>query len=370
MDFPQEVFSSQKTIFKKGAISWLAGEVLEFGEKGLIVHGRSFDLSGRKEETAKQFSGNIKTRADFSCRGTSKEPVLREIKEIIKKAKSIDAKWIAGIGGGSVIDLAKAAAGLFNAKEQPGYYQEGGKLKERGIPFIAVPTTAGTGAEVTRNAVIVNEEKRCKLSIREDSFLARKIILDPCLLQGLPKKVISYSGMDAFVQAYEAFTSRNATWYSDSFALKAIELINNNIFAAYDKQDIESLSALLLGSHFAGIALSCARLGVIHGIAHPLGVIYDFPHGLICAVCFIPSIRINKAVMGDKYGLIGDVIGIDLEKRIQELLTELNIISPFKGLQIIEKDKILKETLESGSTAANPKKIEVNDIEFIIREIF
>lgn len=367
MDFPQEVLFPQKTIFRKGAASEISRECLEFGSRGLIIHGRSLEKNKKKEEILNQFPAAAKVKT--FCR-VSGEPTLDEIIRVIETAKIVKAEWIIGIGGGSVLDLAKAAAGLFNAKERPAFYQEGGELKEKGIPFIAVPTTAGSGSEATINSVIINKQKGVKLSLRNKSFLARKVILDGQLLKSLPFLAMSYAAMDAFVQGYESFISKNATWFSETFALKAIKLINQNILPACESKTEESLSSLLLGSYFAGIAFSCSRLGVIHGIAHSLGSLYDLAHGLICSVCFVPSIKINKAAMGKKYEIMSNAVGMDFLERIEMLLAAFKIASPFKKKELREKAKIIQATLKSGSTAANPKQINAVDVEFMLKEIF
>ena len=357
----------EKTIFKKGAAAQIALECLEFGGRGLIVHGSSLEKSGRKDKIVSQFPSLSKT-ACF-CRPAG-EPDLQELAQVKDQAKALDARWIAGIGGGSVLDVAKAAAGLYHAKQPAVFYQEGGALKEPGIPFIAVPTTAGTGSEATANSVIINKENKTKLSIRDKRFLAKKVILDPELLLGSSFSVLSYAGMDALVQGYESFISKNATWFSETFALKAIELINENLISACESADEESLSCLLLGSYLAGIAFNASRLGVIHGIAHPLGVMYGLPHGLICSVCFIPSIKLNKNAISGKYDTLSRITGGDFLQRIDTLLGRLKIKSPFKGKVLIEKEKIIRETLFSGSTAANPRQVTAQDVECILEEIF
>ena len=367
MDFPNHVLLPQKTLFKKGALEQLSAEVLEYGNRGLIVHGHSLEKNGQKDRILSLFPASA-TLATY-CRSAG-EPTLDEITAIIEQGKSIDAQWIVGIGGGSVLDCAKAAAGLFHATQKPVYYQEGGILNERGIPFIAVPTTAGTGSEATLNAVIINKEKGVKLSIRDTRFLAKTVILDVDLLKGLSRSVLSWAALDALVQAYESFTSKHATWFSDTFALKAINLINKNILAAYKHDDESSLASLLLASYFSGIALAAARLGVIHGIAHPLGVIYNLPHGLICSVCFVPSIILNKQSISAKYDILSHTTGMDFLKRIHELLAALAISSPFKGNTLIEKEKIIQETIASGSTAANPKPINRHDVEWLLTQLF
>jgi len=365
--FPVEFNIPLRTIYRRGAVLDLAHEIASLGKRGLVVHGSSL-LSYASWQTLVASLQKIHT-VNFYCR-ESGEPTLDEISSVIDLAHEIDAQWIVGIGGGSVIDLAKAVAGLYYAQNKPQYYQEGGNVKEPGIPFIAVPTTAGTGSEATPNAVIVNKEKKAKLSIRDNNFIARKIILDPELLIGMPPQVIVNAGMDALVQAYESYVSKNAKWFSETLALKAIELINRHIVPAFESGTIDDFEPLLLGSYFAGVAFASSRLGVIHGIAHPLGALYNVPHGLICALCFIPSIRINRDVMGSKYEKISDTLNMDFENRITQLNDTFSIASPFAGKEIIDKEYIIEATLTSGSTAANPKKIEREDVEFILGDLF
>ena len=367
--FPQEAFLPARVLFKKGGLSDLAKETAEFGARGLVIHGASLEKNGLEDKISEDFR-KAELSVEFFCRPQG-EPTLAEISNVIAKGRSFKAEWIIGIGGGSVLDLAKAAAGLFQAKENPAYYQEGGTLTEKGIPFIAVPTTAGSGSEASLNSVIINPEKKVKLSIRHKDFLARKVILDPDLLKGLPFAIMCHSGMDAWVQAYESFISRNATWFSENFALKAIQLISRHLVPALTNGKEEDLEALMLGSFLSGLAFSHSRLGVIHGLAHPLGVLYNVPHGLICSVCFAPSIKLNLEAMGNqRYAIMSQAVGMDLLQKVHELQKTLKIVSPFKGKPLLEKEKIIAETLKSGSTAANPKPITREDVEYLLKEIF
>lgn len=366
--FPKETFFPPKVLYQKGCLAALAKETAPFGPRGIIVHGASLEKRGLRETTLKIFE-EARLIPGFFCRGQG-EPTLAEISQVIQKGRAMRADWIVGIGGGSVLDLAKAAAGLFHAQEPPVYYQEGGTLLEKGIPFLAVPTTAGSGSEATPNAVIINPEKKRKLSIRHPDFLPQKVLLDVELLQGLPFSVLCQSGMDAWVQAYESFISKYATWFSESYALKAIQLINRHLLPALSHGREEDLNGLLLGSFFSGVAFSHSRLGVIHGIAHPLGVLYGIPHGLICSVCFAPSIKLNLPVIRQKYEIMSQAVGTDFLTRITGILKELKIVSPFKGKPILEKEMILRETLGSGSTAANPKPVTPEDVQFLLDELF
>ncbi|MFH1799558.1 MAG: iron-containing alcohol dehydrogenase [Candidatus Omnitrophota bacterium] len=367
--FPQETLLPPRVLFKKGGLSELAGETVGFGIRGMIVHGRSLEKNCLKEKIADDFK-KAGLFTEFFCR-LQGEPTLDEINAVITKGRGLKIEWVVGIGGGSVLDLAKAAAGLFHAKENPAYYQEGGSLERPGIPFIAVPTTAGSGSEASPNSVIINPEKKVKLSIRHKDFLARKVLLDPDLLKGLPFAVMCHSGMDAWVQAYESFISKSATWFSENFALKAMQLISRHLVPALNAGRDEDLGGLMLGSFFSGLAFSHSRLGVIHGLAHPLGVLYDVPHGLICSICFAPSIKLNLEAMGNqKYSIMSQAVGMDLLQKVHELQKTLKIVSPFKGKPLLDKEKIISETLHSGSTAANPKPVTRDDVEYLLREIF
>lgn len=355
--------------FGAGKIKHLA-EISKTKSGCLIVHGKSF--------TNKKEYGILKeilaSDTLFYTHGRN-EPTLQDIRELNAFIKINKVKWVAGIGGGSILDLAKASAGLSNASNDPLYYQSGGKIEKEGIPFIAVPTTAGSGAEATINSVIINEKTNDKLSIRDESLLAKEIILDPMLLVDSPPNVIAYSGLDAITQAIEAYFSRFSTWITETFSLKGFELLINNIENAYistlnDKPDIKSLENILLGSFLTGVAFTNSRLGVVHGLAHPLGTYYTEPHGLVCAICLVPSIEVNRAFVKDKYEVLSKLTGEDLIKKINFLKNIMKITNVFKGKEIIRKKEIIDYTLKSGSTKASPKDINETDIVLMLNQIF
>lgn len=364
MELPQELLLPQKTISSPDCTKLLPSETKEYNSRGLIIYGSSFDKYSGKKDLIKQLP-DVKF-----IKRSGPEPTIDEISDYLSMAREIKSEFICGIGGGSILDLSKAVAGLYNAKKKPEYYQQGGKLEKAGIPFIAIPTTGGTGSETTINSVIINTKKNIKLSIRDKSFLASKVFLDPVLLKSLPRSILSYAGMDALVQAYESFVSIKATGFTEELALRAIKLVNDNILQAYNDPDQNNLNSLLIGSYYCGIALAHSRLGVIHGIAHPLGVLYNLPHGQVCAVCLPASIKLNKKYMEEKYKIISSTINADFLDRSVELIEKLKIPSPFKGQSVKEEAKIIEETVKSGSTAANPKKITPEDVKSLLKELF
>jgi alcohol dehydrogenase len=177
--------------------------------------------------------------------------------------------------------------------------------------------------------------------------------------------------MDALTQAVEAFVSKGATWISDVLALRAVELIAPNLERVFGGGTGDEAEHLLQGSYLAGMALSNARLGLAHGLAHPLGALYRQPHGLVCAVLLPHVLEFNRETIGRKYEQIGAALGGDALESVRRLLKTLNIRSPFQGQALREKRRIIKETLAgSGSTAANPRPVTEKDVETILAAVF
>lgn len=367
LNFPRELLLPARIVFRAGSFRELAALARPHGPRGLVVHGHSLEAGGFLEEAKRGFGAGTSVR--WHCRRAG-EPGLSELEDLLAMARESGAQWVAGAGGGSVLDLSKAVAGLFHAKEKPSFYQRGAPLEKPGIPFLAVPTTAGTGSEATPNAVIADPARQNKLSIRDAGFMAKAVILDPLLLKNLPAPVMAYSAMDALVQGYEAFISRNATRFTDALALEAVRLVSRHVLPAVRRRSEEDLAALLLGSFSAGVALAAARLGVIHGIAHPLGFLCGVPHGLVCSVCLPASIKLNRDAMGEKYDTLSRAAGKDFAARADELIRELGMVSPFRGRPVPERETVIRETLASGSTAANPRAITREDVEFLLAEVF
>lgn len=364
---PDNVVFPERIISGAGKVFDLIAECARFGRRGVIIHGQSLEKNGW---LGKIFDGAPKDCKVAAWQHSGGEPTLDHLAPALTFARQHQAEWIAGIGGGSVLDVAKACAGLFNGANELRAYHDGAPIETSGIPFIAAPATAGTGSEATINSVLTNPEKRQKKSIRNPALIARLVLLDPVLLESCPKATIAYAGLDAFTQAIEAYTSRMATWLSDAFGLKAIILLAGNLENVYRGGNSAARSNLLLGSFFAGLSFSMARLGVVHGLAHPLGIRYHVAHGLVCGVCLPHAIELNRAAMGDKYRIISAALGRDLLVFTNQLLEKLAIVSPFKGQEIIEQELMVRETLKSWSTAANAKPVNAADVEFLLKRLF
>ncbi len=356
-----------RTLTGHGAVNQLLAECREFGPRGMLVCGASLIRSGMRDRILADAGGSH----DISTwRHPGGEPTLDQLEQLLAAARGHGVDWIAAVGGGSVLDIAKAAAGLLEAPAPAVHYHDGEPIPASCIPFIAVPTTAGTGSEVTTVSVLTNTATGGKKSIRHPSFVARLVILDPALLMTCPAHVIAASGLDALTQAMESYVSRHATWMTDVFALEAVRLVAQSLPRVYSGDHGSACDELLIGSSLAGLALSNARLGLAHGLAHPLGARYHQPHGLVCAVCLPLVLAYNREAMGAKLDRLAEAMGGDVFRRVQELLRTLEVVSPFRGESIQDEDVIIRETLASGSTAANPRDVTEDDVRRIVRELF
>ncbi|MCL1921957.1 MAG: iron-containing alcohol dehydrogenase [Kiritimatiellaeota bacterium] len=351
---PATLLLPQQTISKPGAVLSLVKEASAFGANGILVHDAFLKRSGKLDAILSGYP--IRT-----WQHAGGEPTVGAVEDLRAEIRRERPDWVATVGGGSVIDLGKAAAGLADAPETAAFYQlNNAAIPPAVIPFIAAPTTAGTGAEATVTAVLTDPARTLKQSIRHPSFMPKCVILDPCLLEGCPKATIAAAGLDAFIQAFESYTSRHATPFTRALSELALVRISHALLPLY-QGDPRFAADMLEASNLAGIALSHARLGVIHGLAHPLGVRFHAAHGLTCACCLPTAMAFNReAIAADLAGLKARH-GIDVEAQIDQWLGAMALDNPFKGQRVDDREAFIRETLASGSTAANPRPVTAED---------
>jgi alcohol dehydrogenase class IV len=242
------------------------------------------------------------------------EPVVSDIDAAVAEARSARCEVVVGAGGGSAIDAAKAVAGLLANGGGVSDYMEvvgrGQKIAKPAAPWIAVPTTAGTGAEATRNAVIGWPEKRFKASLRSELLMARVAVIDPELAVDVPAEVTARSGMDALCQLIESYTSTGAGPVTDALALRGVELAGRSLVRAFrDGRDLEAREGMGLAAYLSGVTLTNAGLGAVHGFAAPLGANFPVPHGTVCAALLphviAANLRAGSGELVKRYAEVG-----------------------------------------------------------------
>ena len=298
---PFELAAPARIVFGAGAVAGLGALAREQGGHALLVTGRS----AARATTAVRLLDEAGVRATtFPVAG---EPSVETARAGVAAARAASCDLVVGFGGGSALDAGKAIAALLGNGGDPLDYLEvvgrGRPLVRPSVPFIAVPTTAGTGSEVTKNAVLASSEHGLKASLRSPLMLARAAIVDPDLLEGLPASVIASSGLDALSQLIEPFLSVRANPFSDGLAREGIRRSPGALGRAYAATRAggpvaaADREALALASLFGGLCLANAGLGAVHGFAAPLGGLFAAPHGAVCAALLVPVLRVNLAAL-------------------------------------------------------------------------
>ncbi|XCN72278.1 MAG: molybdopterin-guanine dinucleotide biosynthesis protein B [Candidatus Electrothrix aestuarii] len=238
------------------------------------------------------------------------EPGLKLADKGCAIAQEAGCDCVVGAGGGSAMDVAKAVSILLTNGGKAVDYLGLGLIKKPGVPKIMVPTSAGTGAEVTFTAVFINEETGSKGGMNGDPLYPDAAILDPELTLSLPAKVTAYTGIDALTHALEAYTSTQAHVVSEMYSLEAIELIARNLPAACaNGGNLEARAAMLMGSLLGGKALATAGVGLVHAMAYPMGGMFGVPHGLANAVLLPYVVQYNLPGNYEKFALLAEVLG-------------------------------------------------------------
>jgi alcohol dehydrogenase class IV len=341
------------------------------GRVALVYGGRSFSESGKRERLMEIFE---KDRIDVhEIGGASHDPDETLVAKTVSAVRDIKPHCIVGIGGGSVIDTAKAASIIATNGGVVREYWEGKQFTEPSIPYIAVPTTSGTGAEVTKNAVISSNDRTFKRSIRSELMVPDVALVDPSLTLSLPPRTTADTGLDALIQNLEAYTSKNSGPITDTFAHKGIELSGRYLVAAYrDPGDLEAREALSLASLYGGITLLNAGLGLAHGLSHPIGIRFGVPHGRACALVMPKVMELNYEARKDKYDEIGMLIGgvKNGAEAFSRLLDDLEVRAGLGSYGIKGEDipTIVSES-KGGSRNYNPVPHTDETVEKLLREL-
>lgn len=295
--------TAQKIIFSCGALEKLPAVCAPLAGHWLLTCAGFSVADGTVERIRRWFEAQGLALTVYDKVET--EPTVDMVREIVDLARGAGCDGTIGLGGGSGMDAAKAAAALIPNPGQPEDYMEGVgaglALAAAPLPFVALPTTSGTGAEATKNAVLSAPSLKMKRSIRDDRMLARAALVDPLLTLGAPKSVTAFAGMDALTQLIEAYLSRKAQPMTDALAVAAMGPAAKALPRAYeDGGDIEARTHMAYASLMSGICLANAGLGAVHGIAAALSAVANVPHGMACAVLLPPVMAWNAPHVGGK----------------------------------------------------------------------
>lgn len=312
-------------------------------------------------------------------------PTVKVVKAGIEAFKAAGADYLIAIGGGSSMDTAKAIGIIINNPEYADVTSLEGAIDTKNpcVPIIAVPTTAGTAAEVTINYVITDEEKKRKFVCVDPHDIPVVAIIDAKMMSSMPKGLTASTGMDALTHAIEGYTTLGACELTDMMHLKAIEIISRSLRKAVEN-DPQGREDMALGQYIAGMGFSNVGLGVVHGMAHPLGAFYDTPHGIANAVLLPYVMEYNAEYTGEKFKYIAEAMGIDTTgmsqaeyraaavNAVKQLSKDVGI--PEKLHEIGVKEEDLQALSESAfadvCTGGNPRPCTVESILGIYKTAF
>lgn len=287
-----EFATAARILFGAGRLKEAGPLARELGQRALVVTGRG---AKRAEPLFAVLNANGVERVHFPVSG---EPTVALVQDGAGRARAERCDLVIAFGGGSALDAGKAIAALVNNEGNLLDYLEvigkGQPLAKPGLPCIAIPTTAGTGAEVTRNAVLSSPEHRTKVSLRSAFLLPRVALVDPALTHGLPPAVTASSGMDALTQLIEPYLSGRANPLTDALCREGMVRVARSLRRAFAKgDDPVAREDLSVASLFGGLALANAGLGAVHGFSSPIGGMFNAPHGAICAALLPHAMEVN-----------------------------------------------------------------------------
>jgi alcohol dehydrogenase class IV len=294
-----EFATAGRIIFGPGTSKELGTLLTQFGKRALVVRGSD------SARTRPLLASIEAAKVDHFCFEVHDEPTVEQVAEGVSQARREESNLVIGIGGGSVIDSAKAIAGLVT---NPGaildYLEVIGKGKQLsvpGLPCVAIPTTSGTGAEVTRNSVLASPEHKVKVSLRSPYLLPTLAIVDPKLTLDLPPSVTASTGLDALTQVIEPYVSIRANPVTDGFCVEGMRRVARSLRRAFEQgQDLQAREDMALASLFGGLSLANAGLGAVHGFAAPIGGMFHAPHGAVCAALLARVMEVNLRALRER----------------------------------------------------------------------
>lgn len=373
---PFTYFLPTKIIFGQAAVESLRAELR--AERVLLVSDAGLAQIGLVEQFRAGLSEGGRQIVAFAAISTN--PTTAEVAAGLARAQEMEAQTLVALGGGSAIDVAKAIAMLMANGGSYADYQWGGRpISQPGLPLLAVPTTAGTGSEVTKVAVIVDPERPFKKGVLSPLMFPRAAIIDPELTRSLPPLLTAATGMDALSHALEAYSGRRANPHTDQLALAALETIRWALpRAAADGADMGAREAMMLAALWAGTAMDHAGLGLIHSLSGPLTGALHLHHGLANAILLPHVLRFNlPAISPDRRRRLSSLFGLSADDALAETLAMFvqGLGLPTRLADVVDLTDladltgIIEDTLRMAMTPNNPRPVAAADIETILAQM-
>jgi alcohol dehydrogenase len=376
--------TTPRILMGPGSLNGIADEVKRLhGERVMIVTDSNLvktGIVGRVEELLNAAGISVKRFDDVEP-----DPPYQTASRAAERTREMKADLVLAIGGGSSLDIGKVAAILVTNVDGVNSFFGVDLVPNRGLPTIAVPTTAGTGSEVTPIAILSDHEDKLKKGIVSPYLFPSVAVLDPELTLGLPAAVTAATGMDALIHAVEAYTSKNAYTVSDMLALEAMSLIISNIRTAFaNGSDMAARDSMLQGSLLAGMAFANAGVTAVHAFAYPIGAEFHIPHGVANSLMLAPVMEFNMIGNLPKFAHMAEVFGEDVDglsdreaamvfiETLQVLATDLRIPGHLSEFGVKEEDipdlarGVMKVTR---LLANNPRELKLEDAEEIYRRV-
>ena len=382
----KRIILNEMSFYGAGSRSVLADEIKKRGlKKVFVVTDKDLLKFGVVEKVTTILDAAKIEYTIFS--NVKQNPTVAQVKEGVIEFSKSGAEAIVAIGGGSPIDTAKAIGIISNNPEFSDVVSLEGvaNTKNKSIPIIALPTTAGTAAEVTINYVITDEENVKKMVCVDPNVIPVLSIVDAELMLSLPPSLTAATGMDALTHAIEGYITKGAWEMSDMFELKAIEMITKHLpVVVKNPSDIVARDGMAVAQYIAGMGFSNVGLGLVHGMAHPLGAYYDIPHGVANALLLPIVMEYNAASAIDKYAAIARAMGINVEnlsnadaakaavKAVKNLAIEVGIPEKLQLLNVKEEDleRLSQSAFEDVCTPGNPREVLLSDILELYKKAF
>jgi alcohol dehydrogenase class IV len=372
--------------FGLGSLKKVGSEAARFGKRALLVSDQSMQKAGYVAQALEQIKAGGVEAAVYDQVNT--EPTDKIVDEGLRTYKDSKCDMVIALGGGSPIDAAKAIAAMATNPVKVAEFMGLNKIGKPAAPIIAIPTTAGTGSEVTRFTIITDTERDVKMLIVSDYLMPQAAIVDPLLTLSMPGWVAASTAVDALTHAIESYISRKAQPLTETLALEAIRLLGAYLRRAWaNPEDLEAKNYVMLASTVAGMAFSNSSVAMVHGMSRPIGACFHVPHGLSNAILLPLVMEFSRVAAPEKFADIAEAMGEDIEgltemdaaqvavEAVHQLCDDIQIPRATE-LKLKQEDfmrmapKMAEDALASGSPGNNPRRPTKEEIIEVYSKLF